>query len=240
MRAIDAEPAELKRMKRQGQTPDNRFQEAVATLKEFVRNREHDRVGMTVFAKEAFLQFPLTLDYQTIIQMLDRLEMGDIEPGGTVIGNALGRAVAGLEQSEADTKIVILITDGERRGGNISPMKAAKLANKADIRVFPILVGHEGPSFVPGHFGYQRHDIPVDPSLLKKVAEKTDGTFYRAADGERLQNRIHDILDKFERTNLSNPADVDRDERFPPFALAALVLFGLQFVARYTWLRAFP
>jgi Ca-activated chloride channel family protein len=245
MQAVDVSDSELRRMKARNQQPPIRFEEAVSTLKEFVESRKHDRIGMTVFAKEAFLQFPLTLDYRTILEMLDRLELGDIDPDGTVIGNALGRAVAGLEQSDADTKIVVLITDGDRRGGNVSPKKAAELAAQHDIRIFPILVGSDGPARVPrqrplGGIKYVRRDFPTDPELLRSLADETGGTFHRASDGEKLRGRLHDILDRFERTQLEDSADVDRDEEFPPFVLGALLLIGLQFFARYTWLRAFP
>jgi Ca-activated chloride channel family protein len=250
MRAVDMPESEVKAKLRRNEKPPNRFDEAVSTLEDFVESREHDRIGMTVFAKEAFLQFPLTLDYRTILNMLERLELGDIEAGGTVIGNALGRAVAGLKESPAETKIVILITDGDRRGGNISPADAADLAKKHGIKVFPILVGREGPTLVPvkvrGMFGtgdrtkYRRQKFPVDPQLLQSIADTTGGEFYRATDGEKLRTRLHEILDKFERTKLDDTSKVDRTERYFPFLLWAIALLGLQFVARYTVLRRFP
>ncbi len=250
MRAVDLSEEELEQKLRANEQPTNRFDEAVATLEDFIETREHDRIGMAVFAKEAFLQFPLTLDYRTILNMLDRLELGDIEPGGTVIGNALGRAVAGLEESTAETKIVILITDGDRRGGNISPADAAQLAKDHGIKVFPILVGKEGPTMVPvkvrSVFGggnrtkFRRQEFPVDPELLGSIAETTGGEFYRAADGEKLKSRLHAILDKFERTKLTDTSRVDRTERFVPFVLWAIGLIVLQFIARYTVLRTFP
>lgn len=250
MRAVDTSEDEIRQARQRGKRPSNRFDEAVATLKNFVRSREHDRIGMTVFAREAFLQFPLTLDYRTILGMLDRLELGDIEPGGTVIGNALGRAVAGLKDSDTSSKIVILITDGDRRGGNISPTHAAELAAEYDIKVFPILVGRDGPTFIPvkshGLFGgstntrYRSRQFPVDPELLESIADTTGGEFYRASDGEKLRTRIHEILDKFERTELESSSSVDRTEHFFPFLLWAIGLLGLQFVTRHTWLRSFP
>lgn len=249
MQAVDASKAEVTRLQNRGKKPPNRFQSAVSTLRDFVKSRKHDRIGMAVFAKDAFLQFPLTLDYRTILKMLDRLELGDIDEGGTAIGNALGRAVAGLKDSEARTKIVILITDGDRRGGNISPMEAAELAADQDIKVFPILVGNDGPTLIPvkvhSLFGgqgvrYREQKFPVNPQLLKDLADKTDGSFYRASDGEGLEKRLHDILDRFERTQLNDSATVRKTERFEPFLLAALLLFGLQFSARYTVLRPFP
>ena len=250
MRAIDMSKRKALELRRQRKKPSNRFEEAVSTLEDFVRSRKHDRIGMTVFAKEAFLQFPLTLDYRTVLNMLDRLELGDIDPNGTVIGNALGRAVAGLKDSKAKTKIVILITDGDRRGGNISPMHAAEMAKKYDIKVFPILVGKSGPTLIPvrvhNMFGggnevrYRQQQFPVDPQLLRDIAGETDGEFYRATDGQKLRTRLHEILNKFERTRLQDRSSVNRSERYFPFVLVALILIGLSFASRYTLLRSFP
>ncbi len=250
MRAIDASRGEIRRMRQSGERPTNRFEEAVSTFEAFIRNREHDRIGMTVFAKDAFLQFPLTLDYQTILEMLDRLELGDIDEGGTAIGNALGRSIAGLKDSDAETKITILITDGDRRGGNISPMQAARMAQEEGIKIFPILVGEDGPALVPVEvrnlFGgnaktkYRRQKFPVDPDLLEEIADETGGEFYRASRGRELRERFHQILDQFERTELKDRSSVQRTERFQPFVAWALVLLAFQFVVRYTVLRSFP
>lgn len=249
MRAIDMSKHELSQKLNAGEEPPNRFTSAVGVLKNFIQSREHDRIGMTVFAKRAFLQFPLTLDYNTILGMLDELELGDINVKGTALGNAIARSVAGLKESDTKTKILILITDGKRQGGNIAPMKAAEMAEKYDIKIFPILVGKEGPTLVPVQvqslFGsddtkYKRHEFPVNPELLKQIANKTDGTFYRAEDASRLKKHLHRILDQFERTRLRDKANVNRSELYRPFALLAFVLLLLQFGLRYTFLRRFP
>ncbi|CAN0491842.1 unnamed protein product, partial [Laminaria digitata] len=149
MRAIDEDIRTLRQLASKGRAPQNRFEYATNTLKDFVKSRAYDRIGMVVFAQDAYLQFPLTLDYNTILGMLDRLQLGDIDESGTAIGNALGRAIAGLKDSDAKTRIVILITDGDRRGGNISPRQAAKIAADTGIKIFPILVGRDGASLVP-------------------------------------------------------------------------------------------
>ncbi|MFB6263015.1 MAG: VWA domain-containing protein [Bradymonadaceae bacterium] len=250
MRAVDASKSEIRRAMRENRRPPNRFEQAKKTLEQFIERRKWDRIGMTVFAKEAFLQFPLTLDYRTILRMLDRLELGDIDPGGTAIGNALGRAVAGLDDSDAETKIVVLITDGDRRGGNISPMKAATIAEKNGVKIFPILVGRKGPTLLPievdGLGGgpkkirYRRRKFPVDPKLLKQIADETGGEFYRATDAEKIRDKLHEILDDFERTRFEDPSNVDRTEHFRSFVLVALVLMAVQFVGRYTLFRSFP
>ena len=246
MQAIDMSRAEVQRLLRQGKTPINRFDSAVATLKEFIQGRRYDRIGMVVFAQDAFLQFPLTLDYNTILNMLDRLRLGDIDPNGTAIGNALGRAVAGLVESDAKTKIVILITDGDRRGGNISPKRAAEMAKKADIKVFPILVGQEGAALVPagqsfgGRATYQDRQFPIDPELLKEIAQITGGESYRATDAKELKEDLHEILDKFERTRHKDTANVEHEELYGRYLGWAIALLMAQFVLSHTLLRRFP
>ena len=247
MLAIDLEPAELRALQRRGEQPLNRFDSAIETLKGFVESRTYDRLGMVVFARDAYLQFPLTLDRSTILTMLDRLRLGDIDWGGTAIGNAVGRAVAGLKESEAETKILILITDGDRRGGNISPKQAAAMAEKLGIRIYPILVGKEGTTLVPagrdlfsGRTSYQRMEFPVNPELLQEMAATTGGRYYRAADGEGLRQDLHEILDEFERSRITDASNVDRRELFGSFVVAALLLLALQFALQYTLLRTFP
>jgi Ca-activated chloride channel family protein len=248
MQAIDKNEQEINEMVARSEEPSNRFVSAVGVLKDFVRSRQYDRIGMVVFAKDAFLQFPLTLDYNTIEGMLERLKLGDIDAGGTAIGNAIGRAVAGLKDSETKTKILILITDGDRRGGNISPMQAAQIARDLDVKVFPILVGRDGPSLVPVRmrslFGvetrYQEQKFPIDPELLENIAQRTDGEFYRATDAQGLEERIHTILDRFERTRIKDASNVDKTELFRPMVVWAIFLIALQLMLRHTLLRKFP
>lgn len=247
MRAIDLEPGELRQLQRGGKDPVNRFESAVSTLKNFIQGRPHDRVGMVVFAKDAFLQFPLTLDRSTILDMLDRLELGDIDYSGTAIGNALGRAIAGLKDSDAETKIVILITDGDRRGGNISPRQATEMAKELGIHIYPILVGKDGTALVPasrdlitGRQTYSRTEFPVNPELLQEIAAETDGKYYRATDAEGLRRDLHDILDQYERTAIEDSTNVNRSELFVPWVLWAMVLLAVQFLIEFTFLRKFP
>ncbi len=159
----------------------------------------------------------------------------------------MGRAVAGLKESEAKTKILILITDGDRRGGNISPRQATAMAQKLGIRIYPILVGKEGMTLVPagrdlfsGRTTYQRMEFPVNPELLQEMAETTGGRYYRAADGEALREDLHEILDEFERSRITDASNVEKRELFRPFVVAALLLLFAQFALQYTILRSFP
>ncbi len=247
MRAIDMSREEIAQLERRGKRPQDRFEIAIDTLKTFVRSRRADRIGMVVFGSEAYLQFPLTLDYNTILGMLDRLRLGDINQGGTAIGNAAGRAVAGLKDSDATTKILILITDGDRRGGNISPRQAAEMAKTLGVKIFPILVGKEGLTLMPvgrdmfsGQTSYQEREFPINPPLLQEMAQLTGGEYLRAVDRQALEEGLHQILDKFERAKLEDATHVEVEERYHPWLAWAIVLLIGQLALRHTVLRRYP
>lgn len=246
MKAIDMTQSEIQALEAVGKKPLNRFEYATATLREFIRGRQWDRIGMVVFAKDAFLQFPLTLDRITILDMLDRLRLDDIDAGGTAIGNAIGRGVAGLKESEAKTKILILITDGDRRGGNISPKQATAIAKELGIHIYPILVGREGEVLVPagrelfsGRITYRKTEFPVKPELLKEIATETGGQYYRATDQKALEQDLHRILDRYERTRLRDATNIDPAELFRPLVGWAIALLFASFLIRFGLLRKF-
>lgn len=247
MRAIDSSRQEVQRLLARSKTPPNRFEYAKEKLDEFIKSRQYDRIGMVVFAQDAYLQFPLTLDYSTITSMLERLRLGDIDESGTAIGNALGRAIAGLKDSDAKTKIVILITDGDRRGGNISPKQAAQIAADHDIKIYPILVGKDGATLVPvgrniitGRLSYREREFPINPALLKEIAQMTDGEYFRATDAKGLSEGLHNILDEFERSRVRDTTNVEYEEHYHGWLKWALILLFVQFVLRHTVFRKFP
>ncbi|MEL6180974.1 MAG: VWA domain-containing protein [Myxococcota bacterium] len=247
MQAVDVSDAELNDYQRRGKEPPNRFEVARDVLTQFVRTRRVDRIGMVVFARDAFLQFPLTLDYNTILTQLAQLELGDIDGAGTAIGNALGRSVAGLKDSDARTRLAIIITDGDRRGGNISPKQAATFASELGIKVFPILVGKEGKTRVPvgrnlltQQLTYRYQEYPVNPELLEEIATMTGGQFYRAADRKALEGNLHKILDEFERSRIQDLSNVSRTELFGPLVALAILLLVLEMMLTYLVVRPFP
>ncbi len=247
MTAIDLDKHELRELLRVGKKPENRFESAVDTLRGFIKTRHWDRIGMVVFAKDSFLQFPLTLDRSTILDMLGRLKLGDIDEGGTAIGNALGRSVSGLKDSDAKTKIVILITDGDRRGGNISPNQATEMAKQFGIKIYPILVGRDGNALVPrgrdifsNQITYGETRFPVNPKLLKEIAKNTGGSYYRATDKKGLQEDLHEILDQFEKSRIRDATNVDPNEGFRPFVILALLLVACVTILQHTVFRKFP
>ncbi len=247
MRAIDYAQEEVQRMERLGEKPTNRFEEAKETLIHFVDSRPNDRIGIVLFAREAFLQFPLTLDHGLLHDQIGQLELGDIEENGTAIGNALGRSLAGLEKSDADTRIVILITDGDRRGGNVSPMQASEMARKMEVPVYPILVGRDGPALVDtgrnpmtGRTAYRSVEFPIDPDLLQRMADHTGGQYFRALDARAMRDDLHEILDTYDRSQLEDQGRTHYSEHYGRFVLVALLLFSIHFIGRHTICRTFP
>jgi Ca-activated chloride channel family protein len=227
--------------------PPNRFNIAVATLKALVATRERDRIGMVVFARDAFLQFPLTLDYTTIEALLTQLQMEQIDASATAIGNAIGLSVRGLIESEATSKAIILITDGKQQGGNISVMQAASLAAEEGIRIYPVLVGREGPTMAPtnrryrdGSIVYHPQEYPVDPELLASIAETSGGEFYRAENREELEQGLGEILDALETTVLEEVSSVRRREVFTIPLWIALGCLLLNLALEWVLIRRFP
>ena len=247
MLAVDMSLTEIRAYQmQQNANPPNRFDHAKVTLKRFVDGRSRDRIGMVVFAKDAYLQFPLPLDYSTIQGLLDRLQLTNIDPGGTAIGNALGLATRGLMDSEAASRTVILITDGKQHGGNISPLHAAEIARDEGIRIAAILVGREGETLVPRQpfsprpSNFYPESYPVDPELLQEIADMTNGGFYRAAQPEQLEVELNKILDELETTRLRDVANVQATERFMHFAFLAALLIALAVIVDVLWVRRFP
>ena len=247
MIAVDMSMVEIRRYQQQfNADPPNRFENAVATLKRFVDSRSRDRIGMVVFARDAYLQFPLTLDYATIQSLLDRLELMSIDPSATAIGNALGLAVRGLMDSEARSRTVILITDGKQQGGNISPQQAAELARDEGIAIYSILVGSSADTLVPTNPGgrglsrYRPENYPIDPQLLQEIADRTGGAYYQAAEPQELEAGLNRILDDLETTRLRDVVSTRADELFAPISLAALLLLLLAGLLEHAWLRRFP
>ena len=221
--------------------PKDRFTVARDTIKKFVRERHNDRIGLVVFAGEAYTQVPLTSDTDMLINVLDSIRMGVIEDG-TAIGDALATAVNRLRDSEAKSKVVVLLTDGENNRGNIDPMEAAQIASDYHIKVDTIQVGKGGLVDYPtgpgvfGGMGYQKVNIPVNPELLKSIADKTGGKFFIATDSQALQH-IFNVIDNMEKTPLPEPDFVLYRERYATYSWIAFGLVLLMALLSSTVLR---
>ena len=248
MSSVDLSDEEMIELHNQGKEPQNRFNIATDVLKDFIQSRQYDRVSLVVFGKESFLQFPLTLDYGVMLKILDQMQIGDINGSGTAIGNALAMSLARLQESEAKSKLIILLTDGEDNGSNISPRELADEAKRREIPIFPILVGTDDQSWSPtdmvdistGLRRYQKVDHPVNPALLKEIAKVTEGNFYRAADPDSLKEDFQDILNAFEKSRLVDYAVAERVELFPHFTWLALFFLCLELCLSQVALRRYP
>ncbi|WP_457652510.1 vWA domain-containing protein [Rhodocaloribacter sp.] len=221
----------------------NRFEAARQVGAEFIRGRVSDRVGLIVFAAKAYTQAPLTLDYDFLLSMLREVEVGVIEDG-TAIGTALAMAVNRLKDTEAKSKVVILLTDGQNNRGELSPETAAEVAATMGVRVYAIGVGAEGEApFVIDHpfAGRQRRMVPVeiDEKMLQAVADKTGGKYFRATNNEALRE-IYREIGELEKTKIEERTYTDYDERYASFLWPAFGLLLLELLLTNTRLRRLP
>jgi len=221
----------------------NRFEAARDVASEFIESRQSDRVGLVVFAAKAYTQAPLTLDYSFLQRMLEEVRIGVIQDG-TAIGTALAMAVNRLKNTDAESKVVILLTDGQNNRGEIDPVTAAEVAQTMNVRVYSIGVGSTGeaPYVVDRPFtGQQRRSMPVqiDEEMLRTVAQTTGGRYFRATTKQALR-QIYDEIGSMETSQIDERVYTDIDERYPLFLVPAFVLVLLDVVLSTTLLRRFP
>lgn len=229
-------------MRAQDFTP-NRFEAARDVAGEFIRSRVSDRVGLIVFAAKAFTQAPLTLDYEFLQRMMEEVEVGVIEDG-TAIGTALATAVNRLKETEAESKVIILLTDGQNNRGEVDPVTASEVAAALGVRVYAIGVGTygEAPFIRDLPFGgRQRQMVPVeiDEEMLQTVAQTTDGRYFRATDKQALRD-IYTEIGELEKTKVETRTYTDYAERYPFFLWPAFGLVLLEVLLSTTRLRRFP
>ena len=222
----------------------NRFNMARSVLKNFIDKRPNDRIGLVVFATQAYIATPLSLDHDFLQENLDRLEIGAIDQNSTAIGDGLGTAVNRLRDLKAKSKIVILATDGQNNSGKLDPLLAAEAAAAVKVKVYTVGIGEQGsapmPVFMGGQkVGYQNVPVDVDEATLQKIADKTGGKYYRADNAEKFQ-QIYNEIDKLEKTEASVKKYTEYKELFPWFVAAGLALLLLEFVLSQTTFRRLP
>ena len=183
----------------------NRLEAAKKTAAEFVAKRENDNIGLTIFAGEAFTQSPLTTDKNSLITMLARLRSGIIDDG-TAIGNGLATAVNRLRESDAKSKVIILLTDGVNNSGVIGPLMAADIAAEMGIKVYTVGVGSRGKAPYPvvdmfGNVSYQPMPVEIDEKTLEEIATRTGGRYFRATNKEKLR-LIYDEINELEKSKV--------------------------------------
>ena len=224
--------------------PPNRLEVAKRVAIDFVRNRDYDRIGLVVYAGEAYTKAPLTVDHEIIERFLTDLEMGEIIDG-TAIGTGLATAVNRLKESTAKSRIIILLTDGENNAGYHSPELAAELAKEFGIRVYTIGVGSGEQTLMPsapigqGRYRYKPTRGSVDEDLLEYIATTTNGRYFRAKDTKELES-IYDYIDDLEKTEIETTVFKRYQEEFGRFLFIGLLLLLVELVARYTVLRTVP
>jgi Ca-activated chloride channel family protein len=226
--------------------PNNRMHVAKEVLTEFIGTRTNDRIGLVVFSGEAYTQAPLTLDYNVLKEVVKQLRTRVLEDG-TAIGDAVATALNRLRDSEAKSRVVVLITDGDNNAGRVSPLDAADAAKALGIPVYTILVGKGGKVPFPagqdlfGRTAWRDVEIAINPELLMTMASRTGGEFYRATDRESLKAGLQQVLDSLERSKImEGGATATYRELFHEYLLLAALLLVLEFVLRSTVLRVFP
>lgn len=211
----------------------NRLKAAKNVAMEFISERPNDRIGLVIYSGESFTQCPLTIDHDVLKNLFADVKFGMIEDG-TAIGDGLATSVNRLKDSDAKSKVVILLTDGEQTAGSIPPLTAAEIAKQFNVRVYSIGVGTIGTAPYPfktlyGTTEYQNIPVKIDEQTLKGIAEMTGGTYFRATDNKKLEE-IYIEIDKLERTKIEVTQYRKKSERFFPWALLGLLLLLIEFI----------
>lgn len=206
---------------------------------EFISGRPYDRIGLVVFSGESFTQCPLTTDHAVLINLLREVQSGMIEDG-TAIGMGLATAVSRIKDSDAKSKVIILLTDGVNNRGEISPSTAADIAKTFGIRVYTIGVGTEGmapyPVQTPYGIQYQNMPVEIDEAVLKDIAAKTGGKYFRATDNEKLV-QVYSEIDKMEKSKIDVKQLIRKEEKYLAPAVVLTILFLLEILSRLTLYR---
>ncbi len=221
----------------------NRLEALKGVVREFVADREGDRIGLVVFGDHAYTQLPLTRDYSTIVSILERLEIGAAGKS-TAIGDAIGISLKRLEDIKSVSNIIILLTDGQSNAGQLSPMAAAEIAAEKSTKIYTIGVGTRGeaPYLVKHPTLGQRYiyqQVDIDETTLKAIAEKTGGIYFRAEDVEGLQ-KIYETIGELEKTKIDIKTYTEYREYYSHLLIPAFALLGIWIVLSNTRFLRIP
>ena len=220
----------------------NRLEASKDVATEFISGRPNDRIGLVIFSGESFTQCPLTTDHAVVINLFNDVESGMIEDG-TAIGMGLATSINRMKDSNAKSKVVILLTDGVNNRGAIAPMTAAEIAKTFGIRVYTIGVGSEGmapyPVQTPYGIQYQNMPVQIDEEVLKEIAEMSDGKYLRATNNEKLIE-IYREIDQLEKTKIDVTEFSKKKEEYLSFLFIAGILLLSELLFRNTLLRTVP
>lgn len=210
----------------------------------FVENRPNDRIGLVLYAGEAYTKTPVTTDKAILTQALSEIRYDRNLADGTAIGMGLATAVNRLKDSKAKSRVIILLTDGVNNSGMIEPETASDIAKEYGIKVYTIGIGTNGMAEFPyalapnGDFIFRMMPVEIDQELMKSIARKTDGKYFRATSNSRLKE-IYDEINKLETTEIEELKYYDYDEKYRPFLYAAGILLLMEIGLRQTLFRSF-
>jgi len=229
--ALDTSTSMLAEDFKVGAARINRFDLVREVVKDFIKKRKDDRIGMVAFAARAYTVCPLATDYTWLSANLDRVRIGMIEDG-TAIGSGIASSISRLSTSKTKSKIIILLTDGVNNAGTISPLGAAEAAKALKVKIYAIAVGTKGLVPYPfkdihGRIVYQNIPIEIDEPVLRKVADITGGKYYLASDTETLR-RIYDDINRLERSAIEHLGYREYSELFPSFLIPGLIILALE------------
>lgn len=222
----------------------NRMEALKVVAKDFVSARPNDRIGLVVYAAEAYTKTPVTSDKAIVEQAIENVKYDNVLQDGTGIGMGLATAINRLKDSKAKSKIIILMTDGVNNAGFIEPETASDIAKEYGIKVYTIGIGTNGMADFPyayapnGGFLFRRMPVEIDETLMKNIAKNTGGKYFRATSNKKLAT-IYDEINKLETTEIEELKFYDYDEKFRPFALLALGLILAEVGLRNTVFRSF-
>ena len=215
--------------------PVDRFDMAKSVLKKFVKERPNDRIGLVVFAAQAFIAAPMTLDHDYLLDNIERLEIGTINSDATAIGDGLTTALNRLRGLKSKSRIIVLMTDGGNNSGKIDPITATEAAQTLGVKIYTIGLGNRE---IVQQMGLPPGYLP-DEDTLTKIADMTGGVFYRADNSEKL-NSIYDRIDKLEKSEAVVNKYTEYKELFPWFVAAGLALLLIELVLAQTAFRRLP
>lgn len=220
----------------------NRLEAAKNVAIEFISARPNDNIGLVVFAGESFTQCPLTTDHTALVNLFKNINYGMMEDG-TAIGLGLANAVNRIKDSEAKSKVIILLTDGSNNRGDVAPITAAEIAKTYGIRVYTIGVGKHGlaryPFQTPMGTVYQNVEVEIDEDVLKEIASMTDGKYFRATDNNKLRE-IYSEIDQLEKTKIKVHEYSKKSENYMTWLMVAFMLLIAEITLRNTALRRLP
>ncbi len=225
-----------------GDFTPNRIEASKDVAASFISGRPDDRIGIVLFGGESFTQCPLTTDHQVLINLLHEVNVGIIENQSTAIGLGLSNAVKRLKDSEAKSRVVILVTDGVNNAGSVDPLTAAEIAKTFGIRVYTIGVGTHGTAPYPfrdafNNIIYQQMEVKIDEDILRQISKMTNGDYFRATNNLKLK-QIYSEIDQLEKSIINVKHYSRKYEEFRIFAFSALVLLVLEILLRITILRS--